>query len=68
MKLEPLPARTWIEYLVSILAGNAVYFLVLFPWLPPGLRHQPYHADLGFAFDGLVCVAVYRLLRLLVRS
>ena len=68
MKLGPLPVRTWIEYLVSILAGNALYFLVLFPWLPTELRHEPYHPDLGFAFDGLVCVAVYRLLRVFVRS
>jgi hypothetical protein len=67
MKLGPLPVRTWIEYFVSILAGNALYFLVLFPWLPPGLRHKPYRADLGFAFDGLLCVAIYRLFRVFVR-
>jgi hypothetical protein len=63
MKLGPLPVRTWIEYLAAILAGNALYFLVLLPRLPPELRHQPFHADLGFALDGLVCVAVYGLLR-----
>ncbi len=56
--------RRWIEYTVAILAGNAVYFLVLFPDFPPGLQHQPMKIDFGLVLDFLCCVAVYAVIRL----
>jgi len=56
--------RRWIEYTVAILAGNAVYFLVLFPGLSPGLQHQPVKVDPGLVLDFLCCVAVYGVIRL----
>jgi hypothetical protein len=54
----------WIEYLVAILVGNAVYFFSLVPYLPRPLRHATFHIDLGVAVDFAVCVAVYGLIRL----
>ena len=36
-----MTTRRWIEYLVAILAGNAIYFLILYPALPPLLRQRP---------------------------
>ena len=59
----PLPPRRWLEYLIAILIGNAVYFLALVPHLPVALRHVPFRVDAGVALDGLVCVAIYRLMR-----
>ena len=63
--------RRWIEYTVAIVVGNAVYFLVLFPGLPPGLQHQPPDAthrlgrfDAGLILYFLSCVAVYGAIRL----
>ena len=63
--------RRWIEYTLAILVGNALYFLVLFPGLPPALQHQPPDAshrmlrlDPGLLLDFLCCVAVYGTIRL----
>jgi hypothetical protein len=59
--------RRWIEYLAAILAGNAIYFLVLFPGLPPALQHRPFVFDVGLALDFLLCVTVYGVIRMASR-
>lgn len=51
--------NTWFRALVAVLAGNALYFVVLMPVLPPGLRHTPYAYDLGLALDFAICLALY---------
>jgi hypothetical protein len=56
--------RRWIEYVVAVLAGNAIYFAVLFRSLPPGLRHEPMRIDAGLLLDFLCCVLVYAAIRL----
>jgi len=56
--------RRWIEYTLAILAGNAVYFLVLFPGLDPSLQHQPSRIDAGLLLDFLCCVGIYAAIRL----
>jgi len=69
--MPQMTTRRWIEYTVAILVGNALYFLVLFPGLPPGLQHQPPDAshkllrlDPGLLLDFLCCLAVYGVIRL----
>jgi hypothetical protein len=57
-------ARRWVEYLVAILAGNAIYFLVLFRGLPPALRHEPLRIDAGLLLDFVCCILVYAAIRL----
>ena len=59
--------RRWIEYLVAVLVGNAIYFLVLFPVLPIGLQHQPLRADAGLLLAFLCCVAIYGVIRMASR-
>ncbi len=56
--------RRWIEYLVAVLAGNAIYFAVLFRSLPPSFRHDPGRIDAGLLLDFLCCVLVYAAIRL----
>ena len=56
--------RRWIEYLLAILAGNAIYFAVLHPYLPPAIRHEPYRVDVGLLIDFVCCVLVYAAIRL----
>ncbi|HKF42371.1 MAG TPA: hypothetical protein VKG01_04670 [Thermoanaerobaculia bacterium] len=56
--------RRWVEYTAAILAGNAIYFLVLYPDFPASLQHQPWRFDLGLAIDFLCCVVVYGVIRL----
>jgi hypothetical protein len=55
--------RRWIEYLVAILAGNAIYFAVILP-TTPSLGHQPFRLDLGLLVDFGCCVLVYAAIRL----
>ena len=57
------PLRRWLEYLVAILIGNAIYYFSLVPHLPDSLRHQGFHVDLGMLVDFVICVGVYGLMR-----
>jgi len=56
--------RRWVEYLVAILLGNGIYFLVLHPNLPPVLQNQPYRFDAGLLISFLCCLLVYAAIRL----
>jgi len=56
--------RRWLEYLVAVLLGNAIYFWSLVPHLPHSLRHQAFKYDWGLAVDFGVCVGVFGLIRL----
>ena len=49
---------------VAVLAGNLVYFGVLFPFLPPAARHAPFRFDLGLLLDAWICLVLYALLEL----
>jgi hypothetical protein len=60
------PTR-WLEYLVAILIGNAIYYVSLAPHLPEVFRHQGFQIDGGVVIDFMVCVGVYGLIRLGVR-
>lgn len=55
---RPLWLR-WIESLLAILAGNALYFLVLMPRLPAWWVHQPFKLDAGLGLDFALCAAIY---------
>ncbi len=54
--------RRWLEYLVAILLGNAIYYFSLVPHLPHLLQHQGFRIDLGMLVDFCVCVGVYGLI------
>ena len=56
--------RRWVEYLISVLVGNAIYFAVLLPGLPRSLQHQPFALDLGLLLAFVCCVLVYAAIRL----
>lgn len=56
--------RRWLEYLIAILLGNAIYFFSLAPHLPASMRHTTLATDRGTFVDFMVCVAVYGLIRL----
>ena len=61
--LGATPLR-WLEYLIAILLGNAIYYFSLYPYLPDILRHRGFAVDWGNFVDFAVCVAVYGLIRL----
>lgn len=53
--------RHW-KTLVAVLGGNLLYFVILFPYLPPGARHRPFQVDWGLVVDFWFCLALYGLL------
>jgi hypothetical protein len=56
-----------LRALGAVLAGNAIYFLLLLPRLPGWARHAPFTLDVGLILDFVICVALYLALGLLVR-
>ena len=52
---------------VAVVSGNAIYFLLLMPLLPPAARHEPYRIDLGLVVDFWVCLACYGVVELISR-
>ena len=57
--------RNLVEAVLAVIAGNAVYFLVLWPHLPEHARHQVYRLDLGLLVDFWVCAACFGVVKLL---
>ncbi len=45
--------------LIAVLAGNAIFFLLVNPHLPPSARHKYFTMDLGLVIDFWVCLVVY---------
>ena len=65
-EIVPHVSAFW-RALVAVLVGNAVYFLLLYPYLPPAARHQPFRLDWGVAVDFWVCLVVWGMLELVLR-
>ncbi len=59
--------RNLLHSLAAVVVGNVVYFLVLWPLLPPAARHGIGRLDLGLAVDFWVCLAVYGVIALILR-
>ncbi len=59
--------RAFLKSLAAVLIGNAVYFLLLSPLLPPLARHQAFRLDLGLVVDFWVCLVVWGTLELVLR-
>jgi hypothetical protein len=62
--------RFWPHFwksLAAILTGNALYFLLLAPHLPPVARHAPGRLDVGLLIDFWACLACFGVLELLLR-
>jgi hypothetical protein len=45
--------------LIAVIVGNALYFLIISPHLPPNARHRYFAFDLGLVIDFWVCLVVY---------
>jgi hypothetical protein len=53
--------------MVAVLGGNFLYFVLLFPLLPPEARHRPSQLDWGLLIDFWICLALYGVLSLPLR-
>jgi len=52
----------FIHASVAVLAGNAVYLLLL-PHLPPAARHVPLRVDLGLVIDFWLCLVFFGIIK-----
>ena len=50
--------KNFLEALVAVLAGNALY-LLLMPHLPAAMRHSWLKEDWGLLADFAVCAAIF---------
>jgi uncharacterized membrane protein (DUF4010 family) len=57
----------FLKSLIAVVVGNAIYFLIVMPLLPPGGRHGIGRLDLGLLIDFWVCVAVFGVIELVAR-
>jgi hypothetical protein len=57
-----------LKQLAAVVLGSLLYFFVLMPHLPPAARHEPYRLDLGLLVDAWVCLVLYGLIELAIRS
>jgi hypothetical protein len=52
----------FVHALAAVLAGNAVYFLVM-RYLPLGARHERSRIDLGMVVDFLICLVALLMIK-----
>ncbi len=64
---RPSLLANFLKSLAAVLAGNAVYFLVVDPRLPAHARHQLFQFDLGLVIDAWICLIFWGLIEMLVR-
>ena len=56
----------FLHALAAVLAGNAVYFLLM-PHLPPGARHVTFRIDLGLVVDFWFCLVIFGAIKTVTR-
>jgi hypothetical protein len=57
-RIEKLMTKNFLDALVSVLAGNAIYFLLM-PHLPSGARHALFKEDWGLLVDFAICTLIF---------
>lgn len=50
--------KNFLDALVAVLAGNAIYFLVM-PHLPAVARHALFKEDWGLLVDFAICTVIF---------
>ena len=48
----------FFDALVAVLAGNAIYFLLM-PHMPPAMRHSFFREDFGLVVDFAICTIIF---------
>ncbi|HKS72316.1 MAG TPA: hypothetical protein VJQ82_03910 [Terriglobales bacterium] len=56
----------FVHALIAVLAGNAIYFLVM-PYLPVSARHVAPHLDLGLVVDFWFCLVILGVVKMVAR-
>ncbi len=59
--------RNFLDALVAVLAGNAIYFLLM-PHLPAVARHSLFKEDWGLLVDFGICAAIFVAVKVMRRA
>ena len=59
--------KNFLDALVAVLAGNAIYFLLM-PHLPPVARHGLFKEDFGLLVDFTICTVIFVAVKYLRRQ
>jgi hypothetical protein len=59
--------RNFLDALLAVLAGNAIYFLLM-PHLPRVVRHSLFREDWGLLVDFSICAAIFVGVKLMRRK
>jgi hypothetical protein len=62
---KPSVRGNFLQALIAVLAGNAVYFLLM-PYLPVRARHVVFRYDLGLVVDFWFCLVAFGLVKMIV--
>jgi hypothetical protein len=65
--VSKVAVANFVQSLIAVLAGNAIYFLLM-PHLPPAARHVPHSLDLGVFVDFWLCLVILGIIKTFVRS
>ena len=57
-KMRRKTMKNFLDALVAVLAGNAIYFLLM-PHLPVVARHSLFKEDWGLLVDFAICTAIF---------
>jgi hypothetical protein len=60
--VSKIAVANFVQALIAVLAGNAIYFLLL-PYLPPPAQHVPPQVDLGMLVDFWFCLVIFGLIK-----
>jgi hypothetical protein len=59
--------RNFLDALLAVLAGNAIYFLLM-PHLPATIRHSLFKEDWGLVVDFAICAVIFVAVKLFRRA
>jgi len=57
-----------LKQFAAVLIGALLYYFVLLPYLPHAAQHQPFRLDWGLLVLAWLCVVLYGLIELAIRS
>ncbi len=55
--------KNFLDALVAVLAGNAIYYYLLMPHLPDVARHSLFKEDWGLLVDFAICTMIFAVVK-----
>jgi hypothetical protein len=65
--LKRATIKNFLDALVAVLAGNAIYFLLM-PHLPTAIQHRLFKEDLGLLVDFCICTVIFATVKFVRRN